>query len=73
MAELILSPEDTVRVHADISRDAEYKLRLRALQLQRDTGTRVTRKAYLEKLILDDVAKVEGASKRELRSRQIRR
>lgn len=67
---LALEAEETVRVYADISRDAEMKLRLRALHHQATTGIRVTRKEYLEKLIKDDVARVNGASLREVSSRK---
>lgn len=68
---LQLTPETTVRVHADISHEAEMKLRLRALQHQARTGVRVTRKQYLEKLINDDVANVKGASLREVTQRKL--
>lgn len=68
--EINLESEETVRVHADISKDAEMKLRLRALMHQSVTGVRITRKQYLEKLINDDVAKVKGASLREVTKRK---
>jgi len=69
-ADLILDPEELVRVYCDISRDAELKLRLRCIQLQQETGRRYTRKEYLEKLIADDIAKVSGASLREVNARR---
>lgn len=69
-ATLNLETEETVRVHCDISRDEEMKMRLRCIQIQQETGQRMTRKAYLEKLIRDDVAKVSGASLREVNMRR---
>lgn len=67
---LNLVPEELVRVYCDISRDAEMKLRLRCIQLQEQDGRKYTRKQYLEKLILDDVGKVKGASFKEVRRRK---
>lgn len=67
---LDLESDETVRVHADISRNAEMKLRLRCIQEQQRTGVKTTRKQYLEKLINDDVAKIAGASLREISTRR---
>lgn len=68
---LELTAEKTVRIYADVSADADMKLKLRALHHQMETGIRVTRKQYLEKLISDDIAKVNGASLREVTTRKI--
>lgn len=71
--ELNLQAEKTVRVYADISAQSEFKLRMRAMSHQALTGIRMTRKQYLEKLISDDVAKVKGASMREITVRKMSR
>lgn len=70
MSELNLKPENTVRVYCDIDVEAELKIRFRLLQLRRELGKRITRKEYLEKLIADDIAKVKGASFREVTQRR---
>lgn len=59
-----VSPEETVRVYADIDVEAEARLKMRAIHYGIETGQRVNRKQYLEKLIADDVAKVQGAALR---------
>lgn len=61
---------DTVRVYVDIERSIEQKAKMRALQIELETGKRTTRKEYLERLILDDCAKVKGAALREIKSRK---
>lgn len=68
--QLDLDPQVTVRVYADISAESEMKLRLRCIQMQREDGRKYTRKEYLEKLIEEDVAKVSGASLREVKARR---
>lgn len=70
MSELNLKPENTVRVYCDIDAEAELKIRFRCLQLRQQTGKKFTRKEYLEKLISDDIAKVQGASIREVTQRR---
>lgn len=70
MNDLNLKPESTVRVYCDIDVEAELKIRFRLLQLRREMGRRITRKEYMEKLITDDLAKVKGASFREVKQRR---
>lgn len=65
-SELNLKPEETVRIYADISKEAEMKLRVCTLLHQQKLGKKITRKEYLEKLIADDIARVKGASLREV-------
>jgi len=70
-AVLETKPIELVRVYADISADVELKLRMRTLLAQRESGVKMTRKQYLEKLINDDAAKVNGASVREVTRRKL--
>ena len=68
-AELKITADNTIRVYADISVEAEAKLRMRTAQHQRDLGRRVTRREYLEHLIEQDIAHVNGASVRTISQR----
>jgi hypothetical protein len=72
-AEINVEAEQTIRVYVDITRDVERKVRLRCMLMENASGRKITRKEYLEKLIADDIAKVQGASLREVSSRQRQR
>ncbi len=71
MAEdLKLEAEKTTRIYCDVDADTEMKLQLRVIQVGMERGRKITRKEYFEKLILDDVAKVKGASLHTIQQRK---
>lgn len=59
-----VTPEVLKRVYVDISEEVERKCRIRYLQLEMKTGTKFDRKTYIEYLINQDTATVNGASLR---------
>jgi hypothetical protein len=67
---LNLKPEHLVRVYVDISREIEQRLRIRTITLEAVRGKRITRREYLEELILKDLQSVTGASLREVKARK---
>jgi hypothetical protein len=68
--ELKLTEEKLTRVVCDISAEVEMQLQLRVIHAGLQLGRKITRKEYFEKLILDDVAKVGGASLRTIKQRK---
>jgi hypothetical protein len=70
VAELKLNPDETKRVYVDITRDMDMKIRIRCFTMEAKTGRKITRREYLENLIREDIAKVKGASLREITMRK---
>lgn len=53
--ELKLQPESLTRIYADISTKVERQMRERILAIEKEQDIKLTRKQYLEGLIVADV------------------